>query len=84
MSALSDDRLLLRACREALSVPFADPVAVAGLAVPRGLVRALERNLLQILSDGGLPALGPVAEPRGLAIPLPSPARHLSPSLTSG
>ena len=44
MSVLDD---ALREIRAALRTPFADPVDVAGIPLPRATVRAMERGLLR-------------------------------------
>lgn len=43
---------LLDAVRAALDVPFADPVTIAGVTVPRSEARAAERLLGKVINHG--------------------------------
>lgn len=45
MSLRPEDTSLLREIRRALASPFADPVNVGGLSMPRASARMIERNL---------------------------------------
>jgi hypothetical protein len=42
------DRMLLASVRDALDVPFRDPVRVSGQLMPRRLARQIERSLSKL------------------------------------
>jgi hypothetical protein len=76
------DRMLLASVRQALAVPFRDPVRVSGQLMPRKLARTIERGLakLQVLERRGC---GPFAVAR-IAAAVPVSTRSHAAELRDG